>query len=133
MNQDHQITRRQILLAGGASVVGASLLGNLSDIAWAQTTTQRGVSTRNGGTKPIYVPDSGNNDPVAHSVADNLFWTDILMEHATFFIMLMPGPELAAQRGRAEQFQASFQEPVREGPGCQRRPEQLCRFEPVYY
>ena len=106
--QAHRISRREILLAGGATVVGASFLGTLSDVAWAQTTTQRGVSTRNGGTKPIYVPDSGNNDPVAHSVADNLFWNDILMEHATFFIMLMPGPELAGPRGRAEQFQASF-------------------------
>ena len=104
----NRMTRREILLAGGASVVAASFLGNLSDIAWAQTTPQRGVSTKNGGTKPIYVPDGGNNDPVAHSIADNLFWNDILMEHATFFIMLMPGPELAAQRGRAEQFQASF-------------------------
>jgi hypothetical protein len=118
MKQDHQITRRQILLAGGAGVVGASLLGNLSDIAWAQTTTQRGVTTRNGGTKPIYVPDSGSNDPVAHSLADNLFWTDILMEHATFFIMLMPGPELAAQRGRAEQFQASFKSQFAKAQGA---------------
>jgi hypothetical protein len=106
--RDHQISRREILLAGGATVVGSSLLGTLSGIAWAQTPTQRGVSTKNGGTKPIYVPDSGNNDPVAHSLADNLFWNDILMEHATFFIMLMPGPELAGPRGRAEQFQASF-------------------------
>jgi Domain of unknown function (DUF2935) len=105
---DHLITRRQILLTGGATVVGASLFGTLSDLAWGQTTMQRGVSTKNGGTKPIYVPDSGNNDPVAHSLADNLFWNDILMEHATFFIMLMPGSELAEQRGRAEKFQASF-------------------------
>jgi hypothetical protein len=104
----HNITRRQILLAGSATLVGASFLGAFSEIAWGQTTTQRGVSTKNGGTKPIYVPDSGNNDPVAHSLADNLFWNDILMEHATFFIMLMPGPELAGPRGKAEQFQASF-------------------------
>ena len=52
--------------------------------------------------------DSGTSDPVAHSLADNLFWTDILMEHGKFFAMLMPGPELAAQRARAEKFQASF-------------------------
>ncbi len=60
--------RRQIL-AGGANIIGASFLGTLSNIAWAQTTTQRGVSTKDGGTKPIYVPDSGNNDPVAHTRA----------------------------------------------------------------
>src|SRR5918999_4137334 len=103
-----RITRREILFAGGASLVGATFLGALSDVAWGQTTKQSGVTTKDGGAKPIYVPDSGTNDPVAHSLADNLFWNDILMEHAKFFIMLMPGPELAAPRGRAEQFQASF-------------------------
>jgi hypothetical protein len=104
----HQVTRREIL-AGGTTLVAAGLFGALSDIAWGQTTTkQPGVTTKNGGTKPIYVPDSGSNDPVAHSLADNLFWNDILMEHAKFFVMLMPGPELAAQRGRAEQFQTTF-------------------------
>src|ERR687893_2141055 len=103
-----RITRREILVAGGASLVGATFLGALSDVAWGQTARQPGVTTKNGGTKPIYVPDSGSNDPVAHSLADTLFWTDILMEHGKFFVMLMPGPELAAQRGRAEQFQASF-------------------------
>ncbi len=116
--ENYQVTRRQVLLAGGAGVVGASLLGNLSNIAWAQTNMQHGVTTKNGGTKPIYVPESGNNDPVAHSLADNLFWNDILMEHATFFIMLMPGPELAAQRGRAEQFQASFKSQFAKAQGA---------------
>src|SRR5918997_150091 len=103
-----RITRREILVAGGASLVGATFLGALSDVAWGQTTKQQGVTTKDGGMKPIYVPDAGSKDPVAHSLADNLFWTDILMEHGKFFAMLMPGPELAAQRGRAEQFQASF-------------------------
>jgi hypothetical protein len=103
-----RITRREILVAGGVGLVGATFLGALSDIAWGQTTRQPGVTTKDGGAKPIYVPDAGSNDPVAHSLADNLFWTDILMEHGKFFVMLMPGPELAAQRSRAEQFQASF-------------------------
>ncbi|MBD0325423.1 MAG: DUF2935 domain-containing protein [Pyrinomonadaceae bacterium] len=102
-----QVTRREIL-AGGATLVAAGLFGTLSDIAWAQTTKQPGVTTKNGGTKPIYVPDAGSNDAVAHSIADNLFWNDILMEHAKFFVMLMPGPELTAQRARAEQFQTTF-------------------------
>jgi hypothetical protein len=45
---------------------------------------------------------------VAHSVAENLFWNEQLMEHAKFFVMLMPGPELAGPRGQAEQFQQTF-------------------------
>ena len=103
-----RITRRDILFAGGATIVGTSLLGALSDVVRGQDMRRPGVTTRNGGAKPIFVPEAGTTDPVAHSLADNLFWTDILMEHAKFFIMLMPGPELSAQRARAEQFQANF-------------------------
>jgi hypothetical protein len=94
------ITRREILVTGGATLVTTLFAGAPAD---AQTP---GATTKNGGTKPVYVPSG--DDAVSHSVADNLFWTDILTEHATFFAMLMPGPELAAQRGRAEQFKASF-------------------------
>ena len=46
--------------------------------------------------------------PVAFSLADTLFWTDILMEHAQFFVMLMPGNELAQPRAEAERFKATF-------------------------
>jgi hypothetical protein len=45
---------------------------------------------------------------VEHSVSETLFWVDQLMEHAKFFVMLMPGAELADVRGQAEQFQADF-------------------------
>jgi hypothetical protein len=94
------ITRREIIVAGGATLV-TTLFATQSGSA--QTP---GATTKNGGTKPVYVPSG--DDAVSHSVADNLFWNDILSEHATFFAMLMPGPELAAQRGKAEQFKTSF-------------------------
>jgi hypothetical protein len=94
------ITRREILVTGGATLV-ATLFADSH--ASAQTP---GATTRNGGAKPVYVP--AGDDAVSHSVADNLFWNDILTEHATFFVMLMPGPELASQRARAEQFKTSF-------------------------
>lgn len=60
------------------------------------------------GRKEVFLPDAGSTDPVAHSVSENLFWTDQLMEHAAFFVMLMPGPELADVRSQAEGFQATF-------------------------
>ena len=66
------------------------------------------VGSLNGGTKPIYVAPPGSMDPVAHSVADTLFWGEQLMEHAAFMAMLMPGPELAAPRAEAERFQKRF-------------------------
>ena len=66
------------------------------------------VMTKNGGTKPVYVADPGANDPVSLSHADNLFWTDILTEHALFFTLLMPGDDLAQQRAQAQDFQRRF-------------------------
>ena len=56
--------------------------------------------------KPTYVPEA--NDPLAFSIADNLFWNDIMMEHSMFFVMLMPGPELDGPRRQAEEFQRLF-------------------------
>lgn len=53
-------------------------------------------------------PVAQTNDPLGHSIADNLFWNDIMMEHAMFFVMLMPGPELAGPRSQAEEFQRLF-------------------------
>jgi hypothetical protein len=65
-----------------------------------------GTQTRNGGTTPVYLP--AGDDPVSHSIADTLFWTDQMAEHASFFVMLMPGPEMAGPRARAEEFQSRF-------------------------
>ena len=107
------VTRRKILTAGGATLVGATLLGPLLETALGQALggqdmRRRGITSKEGGTKPTYLPEAGSNDPVAHSVAENLFWNEQLMEHAKFFVMLMPGPELAGPRGQAEQFQQTF-------------------------
>jgi hypothetical protein len=59
--------------------------------------------------KPLFLPPPDATDIAVHSRAENLFWCDIMMEHAGFFSMLMPGPELANQRTQAETFQRSFQ------------------------
>src|ERR671913_935809 len=107
------VTRRKILTAGGATLVGATLAGPLLETVLGQgmggqDMRRRGITSKEGGTKPIYVPEGNTTDPVSHSLADNLFWNDILMEHAKFFVMLMPGPELAGPRGQAERFQQTF-------------------------
>src|SRR5688500_15129887 len=93
-------TRREVLAVGGATLV-ATVFAPSSGLAQVAGTT-----TRNGGAKPVYLP--AGNDAVSHSVADTLFWSDQLAEHASFFVMLMPGRELAGPRARAEQFQAGF-------------------------
>jgi hypothetical protein len=93
-------TRREVLAMGGATLV-ATVFAPSSGLAQVA-----GTQTRNGGTKPVYVP--AGDDPVSHSIADTLFWTDQMAEHASFFVMLMPGRELAGPRARAEKFQSSF-------------------------
>jgi hypothetical protein len=107
------VTRRKILTAGGATLVGATLLGPLLETALGQAMgdqemRRRGITSKEGGTKPTFLPEAGSTDPVAHSIAENLFWNEQMMEHAKFFVMLMPGPELAGPRGRAEKFQQTF-------------------------
>lgn len=74
----------------------------------AQDLRLPGVVARPGGDKPTYLPDPASKDPVAHSIAENLFWNEQLMEHAVFFGMLMPGPALAPQRAQADAFRKTF-------------------------
>ena len=74
--------------------------------------------------KPAYVPQT--NDPLGFSIADNLFWNDIMMEHAMFFAMLMPGPELDGPRRQAEEFQRVFQRQLEMSSGI--RPDNFMAF-----
>ena len=68
--------------------------------------------------KPTFVSEA--RDPVAYSRADNLFWNDVMMEHAQFFQMLMWGPELEAERRQAEDFQRVFADLLRQSGGVSR-------------
>ena len=64
------------------------------------------------GTSPAGKPlllAAENADIAAIARAENLFWCDVMMEHAAFFALLMPGADLAAQRAQAENFQRKFQ------------------------
>jgi hypothetical protein len=97
-----KVSRRELLAAGGTTLIGAALIGsNLSVPAIGQ-------STKSFETKPVVLPRPSSNDPVDHSIAENAFWNEQLMEHAAFFVMLMPGPDLADQRKQAERFQQTF-------------------------
>lgn len=120
------VSRRSLFQVAGVTLVSTALLGLTgcasapgmatllalprADVGPVRPMTVAGVPVGflNSGTKPIAVAPPGSMDPVAHSVADTLFWGDIMMEHAMFFAMLMPGAELAGPRGEAEQFQRQF-------------------------
>ena len=121
---DKAVTRRGLIEIAGVTLMGTAFLGTAGCAAALgdapsfphadsgpvapETVGGADIGTLGGGTKPIYVTRPGSMDPVEHSVADTLFWGDIMMEHAMFFVMLMPGPELARPRGEAEQFQRRF-------------------------
>jgi hypothetical protein len=99
------ISRREVLLAGGAALVSLSVRGTaLAGLPGPQATFP-GVSVVSGAKKPVYVPAAGSTDPVAHSLADSLFWLDQETEHAKLFVMHMPSPDLDPQRRQAMQFQ----------------------------
>jgi hypothetical protein len=103
-----QITRRALLFAGGATLVGLTLRGNILANLITQDAMFPGVMTISGAKKPVYVPAAGSTDPVAHSLAENLFWLDQETEHTKFFIMHMPSPELDAERAQTQQLQTSL-------------------------
>jgi hypothetical protein len=105
--QGFKVSRREILMAGGATLIGATLFGSPFDFS-VSSQDLKGVMMKNGGMKPTALPKEGSKDPADFSIAENLFWNEQLMEHAIFFGMLMPGPELATQRSEAERFQQTF-------------------------
>ena len=107
-----RVTRRQMLTAGGAALVGLTFEGNALGRALAglagQDAALPGVTTLTGAKKPVFVAAKGSTDPVAHSLAESLFWLDQEMEHARFFLMHMPSPDLDAQRAQVMRFQNDF-------------------------
>ena len=131
------LTRRNVLKAGGLIVAGGALGGCatatginpaippaakvLQDSSQVRTTSAAaGASMPLDGQpedKPTYVPEGP--DPVSFSRADNLFWNDIMMEHAMFFQMLLPATDksLDTWRQQAQDFQRQFQQQLQQSAG----------------
>jgi hypothetical protein len=111
---DQGLTRRELVVLGGIGAVGTVVATACSAVLPAPMTSAAlpagaaRLTTKNGGMKAVVLPQEGANDPVSLSVADSLFWTDIMMEHALFFAMLMPGDDLKTERAQAQAFQQRF-------------------------
>jgi len=99
---DSTLSRRTVMKIGGMALVGV-----WSQRAVSATPGQQPVKST-VAAKPLFLAPDDAVDAAVHSRVENLFWCDIMMEHAGFFAMLMPGSELAAQRAEAETFQRSF-------------------------
>jgi hypothetical protein len=112
------VNRRAFLTRAGLALAGTTMLGNgmlslssFASEALSDTGLDPTFSLAGGGSptqKPVYLPPQGSKDPAAHSLSDSLFWTDIMMEHALFFVLLMPGDDLAPYRAQAQDFQGKF-------------------------
>ena len=117
------VSRQRVLTAGGitlvaafagcrsttaVSVPGAGVSASPRASAEASRVVAARVQEIEKLRKPVFVPEGGAVDPVSFSLADTLFWSDILSEHGQFFAMLMPGPELAGHRAEAERFRDTF-------------------------
>jgi hypothetical protein len=111
------LNRRTFLSASGVALVGTAFIGPkvfgetdiVSDGEFETMADLCGnVVAREKLLKPVYLAPENSTDPVTHSIAENLFWNDIMMEHAQFFIMLMPGAELANYRAQAQRFERQF-------------------------
>jgi hypothetical protein len=133
---DPAVTRRDVLKAGGAVAIGgaigacatatginpvvppaAKVVQDSSQVSVTPARLGAGMPD-NAKEKPTYVAEA--RDPVAYSRADNLFWNDVMMEHAMFFAMLMEGPELVAEKRQAEDFQRTFAEILRQSGSLSR-------------
>ena len=107
------LTRRELVVLGSIGAAASVLTTACGTVlpAAAATTLPGGsakLTTKNGGIKDVVLPAAGANDAVSLSVADSLFWTDIMMEHALFFALLMPGDDLRNERAQAQAFQQRF-------------------------
>jgi hypothetical protein len=106
-NNGFKVSRRELLTAAGATLVGAALVGMpLKSSASAKGTDY--AFFQDDWMKEVVLAKAGSKDPVELSIAESRFWNEQMMEHAQFFIMLMPGAELADERGEAERFQRTF-------------------------
>jgi hypothetical protein len=97
------ISRRAMLKVGGTALVAVWSLPVLPAVAAQQSP---GIASPE---KPILLAPGDATDVAIHSRVENLFWCDVMMEHAAFFATLMPGTELATVRAQAESFQRGFQ------------------------
>ncbi len=101
-----KLSRRNIIKAGGIALAGVWGQNHVPAMAAIQRPIE---PTAGSASKTVFLPPADSVDPAVHSRAENLFWAEAMMEHAGFFVMLMPGTELASQRGQAETFHRVFQ------------------------
>src|ERR1700722_10363623 len=59
--------------------------------------------------KMVVLPAPGEKDPSIFAFTDGRFAIDIMMEHALFFVLLMPPDLIKEPRDEAQKFYATFE------------------------
>lgn len=75
---------------------------------FAVHTRAGGDTTESPTEKPVILPSPGQRDPTMHAWADARFAVDIMMEHALFFVLLMPPETAGDERTEALGFHHKF-------------------------
>lgn len=117
MTQHLDSNRRRFLTVTGVALASASLLGKafgsptvFGAPTGSEEVSRDGVQVERGGDKPVYLPEEGSRDVAAWSLAENLFWVDIMAEHALFMALMMPTEALTDLRNEALNFRTQFVE-----------------------
>ncbi len=100
------LARRELLATSGVAFFGLGLGAAEAKVVPASAKIKALAPDAPPSAKPTFVAKS--KSALEYSRADNLFWNDIMAEHALFFSMLMPGEALAVPRAKAEAFQKQF-------------------------
>ena len=111
-----KVSRRRLITTSGAFAAGGWLLARFPTFARAASAVvapdapfePAGLTTRAGGHKPVFLAPQGTSDLAVLSYAENLFWCDIMMEHARFANLFLAGPEHANRRAQAAQYEGLF-------------------------
>src|SRR2546428_2155600 len=101
-DMSNSVSRRTLMKVGGMALVG--VWGAQNPVI----ASQQGPAATEPG-KPLLLAPADANDVAVHSRVENLFWCDVMMEHAALFATLMPGPALNLERTEAETFRRTFQ------------------------
>jgi hypothetical protein len=124
----HGLSRRRLLALGGSAFLGSTLIRSPRLHGAEEEGVRQWIAglTQSDDATGIALPSEEN--PLALSLAENRFWNQVLMEHAQFFVMLMPTPRLAGPRGEAEKFMATFSDQLDDSRENKLTAESIAKF-----
>ncbi len=107
-NESRGLSRRRLLALGGSAALGGAALRSPLLHGAPEAGARQWIASLTQSDEETGITLPSAEDPVALSAAENRFWSQVLMEHAQMFTMLMLPPRLSGPRGEAEKFLSTF-------------------------